>query len=63
MAHVVKQSGGTRGGTILFADGMFFAEAIEHAAHQVKRAERMREARVFGALISVESEAQLFDAS
>ena len=62
MAHVVKQRRGARGGAILFVDVMFFAEAIEHAAHQVKRAERVGEARMFCALIGVESEPELLDA-
>ena len=63
MAHVVEQGRGARGGAILIADVVSFAEPIQHPAHQVEGAERVCKARVFRALISVESEAELFDAS
>ncbi len=42
---------------------MFFREAIEHTAHQVKRAKRMCKTRMLGALISVETETELLDAT
>src|SRR6185295_4053646 len=63
MAHVVKQSGGSRGRAIVFIDLVLFSEPIEHATHQVKRAKRVSKARVFSSLVSVETEAKLLDAA
>src|SRR5438105_1591062 len=46
----------------LFGNSVVLTKAIEHARHQMKRAEGMGEARVFGALIRVEPESELFNA-
>ncbi len=40
---------------------MFFAEAIQNAAHQMKRAKGMCKARVFRTLIRVKSQPELLD--
>src|SRR5882724_3513081 len=63
MAHVMKQGGRPCRRAVLFVDAMLFAEAIQHPTHQMKCAKRMSKARVFRALVGVEPEAQLLDAS
>jgi hypothetical protein len=59
----MKQRGRARGGVVMLVYYMSFAQAIEDASHQMEGAERMGEARVFCALIGIESQSQLFDAS
>src|SRR5882762_7169994 len=59
----MKQRSRACGGMVLNVDYVFFAETVEHASHQVKGAERMCEARMFRALIGVEAQAELLDAS
>jgi len=59
----MKQRGRSRGGVVLLVHYISFAKAIKDASHQMEGAERMREARVFRALIGIESESQLLDPS
>src|SRR5882724_7178018 len=56
----MKQCGRSRGGVVLILNHMSFAQAIKDASHQMEGAERMGEARVFCALIGIESQSQLF---
>ena len=63
VAHVVKQCGRTRGYAILLFNEVFFGEAIKHSTHQMKRAQRVSKTRMLRALVSVESESELLDAS
>jgi hypothetical protein len=58
---IVQQSSRTRRRTVFRRDRKIFAETIKHSRHQVKHTERMREARMLCALISIERESQLLD--
>jgi hypothetical protein len=62
MAHIVKQRCSTRGGTVVRVQLMLLAQAVQHTTHQMKGAQRMREARMFGALVGIQSETELLDA-
>jgi len=63
MAHVVEQRCGPGRGAIVFVDGIFFAQPIQHPTHQVKGAKRVGEARMLRSLVGVEAQSELFDAA
>ncbi len=61
MAHIVKQSRRPRSSAIFLIDIVLFAQAVQHARHEVERAERVGKSGVLRALISVETQSELLD--
>jgi hypothetical protein len=59
---VVQERGGAGGGARVLGNLVALGEEVEHARHQVERAQAVREARVLGALVGEEREAELLDA-
>src|SRR6478672_2858465 len=61
--NIVQQCSSACCNSILRINGVAFTKSIEHPSHQMESAERMSEARMFCALISEQSEAELLDAT
>src|SRR5687767_10380624 len=63
VTHIVKEGCRAHRKSIFCCDRITLAQAIKNARHQVQRPKAMREPRMFGPLICVESKTELLDAS
>ena len=63
VTHIMKQGCRARCRSIFIGNPVTFPQATENTRHQVKHAERVREARMLCALIGVEGQTQLLDAA
>jgi hypothetical protein len=63
VAHIVEQGCGARSDSIFGINLVTITQPIENPGHQMGRAQTVREARMFRALVRVQSQAQLFDST
>src|SRR5207247_2165734 len=63
VADVVEQRRYPRSDTIVRRNAIALAQSIENASYQMQRAETVSEARMFSALVSIKTEAELFDST
>src|SRR5215831_4993365 len=63
VTDVVQESGGPGRSAISRRDVAMVTQLLDNSSHQVKRSQAVCESRVLSALIGIESETELFDAS